>query len=93
MSLRPLCVVLALLLAPLPALAQSSRPAANDAAKAETASADTKKAKKPRSEAQKKNDERMRACGTEWRALKASNKTDGKTWRQFSSECRKRKAG
>ena len=87
-----------LLLAPLPALAQTAKPAAEppkvDALKSEAAQPVVKKEKKPRSEAQKKNDECMRACGKEWRAAKAANKTEGKNWRQFSTECRrKKKAG
>ena len=80
---------------PLAALSQTTKPAADppkaDVAKPEPAKAEPKAEKKPRSEAQKKNDERMRACGKEWRAAKAANKTDGKTWRQFSTECRRKK--
>ncbi len=99
MSLPRLALAMALLMAPVPALAQTVKPSTPDAAKADAQKGDaaqpeTKKQKKPRSEAQKKNDERMRACGKEWRAAKAANKTDGKTWRQFSTECRrKKKAG
>lgn len=79
---------------PLGVSAQTAKPVA-DPPKAESAAQpETKKAKKPRSEAQKKNDERMRACGKEWRAAKAANKTNGQNWRQFSTECRrKKKAG
>ena len=91
-------LTLILLVAPLPALAQTAKPAQEvpkaDALKPDTAATTPKKEKKPRSEAQKKNDERMRACGKEWRAAKAANKTEGKNWRQFSTECRrKKKAG
>jgi len=83
-----------LLFMPLGVSAQTAKPVA-DPPKAESAAQpETKKAKKPRSEAQKKNDERMRACGKEWRAAKAANKTNGQNWRQFSTECRrKKKAG
>lgn len=82
-----------LFLAPLPVVAQTAKPA-TDTPKADVAQPQPKKEKKPRSEAQKKNDERMRACGKEWRAAKAANKTEGKNWRQFSTECRrKKKAG
>ncbi len=97
----------ALVMAPLPALAQSAQPAtqakpaappktdapakADSPAKPDASTSPTKKEKKPRSEAQKRNDEKMRECGKEWRAAKAANKTDGKTWRQFSTECRRKK--
>lgn len=33
--------------------------------------------------------ERMKTCGTEWRALKASGKAGNQTWREFSSTCLK----
>lgn len=86
-----------LLVTALPALAQTTKPASHDAAKADALKPETsaapKKEKKPRSEAQKKNDERMRACGTEWRAAKAANKTEGKSWREFSKDCRRKKKG
>lgn len=91
MALARLLIAAALLLAPLPALAQAAKPAPAEAPKADSPKPETKKEKKPRSEAQKKNDERMRECGKEWRAAKAANKTDGKTWRQFSTECRRKK--
>lgn len=95
MPLTRLCFIAALALAPLPVWAQTAKPAPADAPKSDAlkpeTKADAKKAKKPRSEAQKKNDERMRECGKEWRAAKAANKTDGKSWRQFSIECRRKK--
>jgi len=30
---------------------------------------------------------RMKACGAEWQGMKSAGTTGGKTWRQFSSEC------
>lgn len=103
MKLMRYVVLAALLAAPLPALAQNAAPTATPApspakpasqGKSDAAPPDIKKQKKPRSEAQKKNDESMRACGQEWRAAKAANKTGGKSWREFSTECRrKKKAG
>ncbi|HUN12171.1 MAG TPA: hypothetical protein PLE50_07875 [Rhabdaerophilum sp.] len=48
------------------------------------------KAKRPRSPAQLANDERMRACGREWRAQKEQLKGRGLTWYRFSAECRAR---
>ena len=102
MKLVRFALAAALLMAPLPALAQSAQPATQQAkpaappkadapTKADASTPPTKKEKKPRSEAQKRNDEKMRECGKEWRAAKAANKTDGKTWRQFSTECRRKK--
>lgn len=87
-----------LAMTPLAALGQTAKPAADppkaEAPKKEGAKTDAQREKKPRSEAQQKNDERMRACGKEWRAAKAANKTDGKNWREFSTDCRrKKKAG
>ena len=83
-------------LAPLPVIAQTVPPAApapqsKAPAHNEAVAPSINKDKKPRSEAQKKNDARMRACGQEWRAAKAANKTGGKTWRDFSIECRRQK--
>ena len=80
-------VLASLFILPLDAVAQNARPVASQSA----VQAETKPAKKPRSEAQKKNDARMRACGQEWRAAKANRTTEGKTWRQFSLECRRKK--
>ena len=100
MKLVRYLVLAALMAAPLPVLAQNAAPAASPATsaakpatqgKSDAAAPDIKKQKKPRSEAQKKNDERMRACGQEWRAAKAANKTGGKSWREFSTECRRKK--
>ena len=76
-----------LLILPLNALAQSPKPAPSPT----PAQTETKPTKKPRSEAQKKNDARMRACGQEWREAKRNRATEGKTWRQFSLECRRKK--
>lgn len=93
MSFARLFFIASLALAPLPALAQTAKPAAVDVPKSDALKPETKKEKKPRSEAQKKNDERMRECGREWKAAKAANKTAGKTWREFSTECRRKKKG
>lgn len=43
-----------------------------------------------RSAAQLANDDRMRKCGAEWRANKASLEARGQTWRKFNVECRAR---
>lgn len=48
------------------------------------------RAARERSPAQKANDDRMRACGTEWRAKKAELSAKGETWRKFSVDCRAR---
>jgi hypothetical protein len=42
------------------------------------------------SSAQMAQRNKMKACGAEWQALKKAGKTQGKTWRQFSSECLKK---
>ena len=68
-----------------PTLVQSTSPAY--AAEKEK----TKKAKKPPSEKQKAARQRMKDCGAEWKGLKNSKKTAGKTWRAFSKECLSRK--
>lgn len=34
----------------------------------------------------------MKECGAEWQAAKAANSTQGKTWNEFLSDCRVRKA-
>lgn len=52
--------------------------------------AEAPKPKRQRSEAQLANDNRMRACGAEWRANKAALSAQGKTWRVFNVECRAR---
>ena len=70
--------------APTAAPVAASAPAASTAAAAPTAA-------KPRSAAQLAQGARMKACGAEWQGMKTSGKTAGKTWRQFSSECLKRK--
>jgi hypothetical protein len=50
------------------------------------------KPKRARSEAQLKNDNRLRACGAEWRADKAALTKKGYNWIRYSTECRKRLA-
>ncbi len=91
MRLARLCLTALLTMLPLTVYGQTTKPASDPPKVENAAQPETKKAKKPRSEAQKKNDERMRACGKEWRTAKATNKTNGQTWRQFSLDCRKRK--
>lgn len=51
---------------------------------------DEAKPRRKRSEAQLANDNRMRACGQEWRANREKLKTQGQTWLTFSKECRAR---
>lgn len=52
--------------------------------------AEAPKPKRQRSQAQLANDNRMRACGQEWRQNKAALEAQGKTWRVFNVECRAR---
>lgn len=68
--------------------AQTTAPAATTTAPAPKADAATKK--RERSEAQKANDNRMKACGAEWRANKEALTKQGKTWRTYMPECNAR---
>jgi hypothetical protein len=52
--------------------------------------AETARPKRQRSPAQLANDNRMRACGAEWRANKARLTAQGQNWRSFNVECRAR---
>ncbi len=71
--------------------AQRARnPAAATAPAAQAPAAEAPKPKRQRSEAQLANDNRMRACGQEWRQNKAQLTAQGKTWRVFNVECRAR---
>jgi hypothetical protein len=63
-----------------PVAAPTTTPAAEPAAKP----------KRPRSPAQLANDNRMRACGKEWRENKPKLTAQGKTWRVYNVECRAR---
>ncbi len=63
--------------------------AAPSAPASPTAPAATSPAK-PASQAQLAQRNKMKGCGAEWQALKKAGKTQGKTWRQFSSECLKK---
>ncbi|MCA0399792.1 MAG: hypothetical protein LCH38_03145 [Proteobacteria bacterium] len=65
--------------------AAPAAPAAQAAPAAEEA-----KGKRQRSPAQLANDNRMRACGKEWRENKAKLTQQGQTWLKFSTECRAR---
>jgi hypothetical protein len=76
---------------PCAALAQSAQPNKTETITPPAPANPAQKPKKPRSAAQKKNDERMKACGQEWRIAKASQKTGGKNWREFSRDCRRQK--
>ena len=96
LSVLVAALLILLLATPLPLWAQTAAPAPSPAqpplsSKGDVSTPAPKKQTKPRSAAQQKNDERMRACGKEWREAKAANKTGGKTWREFSTECRKKK--
>lgn len=74
-----------------PAFAQATAPAARTVApKPDAQTAPSPRQARERSPAQKANDERMRACGAEWRAKKAELSARGETWRKFSVECRAR---
>jgi hypothetical protein len=68
------------------------RPKAEESARAKP-EAEAPKPRRERSEAQKQNDEMMRACGQEWRAEKAALQAKGETWRGFLKECRAKKKG
>jgi hypothetical protein len=72
-----------------PAFAQTTAP--RTAKPAAEAKADSPtRPKRERSPAQKANDDRMRACGAEWRTRKAELSAKGETWRKFSVDCRAR---
>jgi hypothetical protein len=101
----PLLVAAFLLAFGLPANSQSnplqqrpntpapSAPArAKPAQTAATPAAETAKPKRARSEAQLRNDERLRSCGAEWRADKEALTKKGYNWIKYSVECRKRLA-
>jgi hypothetical protein len=100
----PILVAAALLAFGLPAIAQTNplqqrpntpAPSAPARAKPATTAAtatETAKPKRARSEAQLKNDERLRACGAEWRGDKEALTKKGYTWIKYSVECRKRLA-
>lgn len=82
-----------------PAAAQTNPLQQRPAAPARTApattaapAAETTKPKRARSEAQLKNDNRLRACGAEWRANKPELTKKGYNWIKYSTECRKRLA-
>ena len=82
-----------------PAAAQTNPLQQRPAAPARTApattaapAAETAKPKRARSEAQLKNDNRLRACGAEWRANKPDLTKKGYNWIKYSTECRKRLA-
>ena len=68
----------------------TNRTATPPAQAAPAATTEAPKPKRQRSEAQLANDNRMRACGADWRANKAALQAQGKTWRVFNVECRAR---
>jgi hypothetical protein len=101
----PLLVAACLLAFSLPAIAQTNplqqrpnTPAPSAPARAKPAQSaaepatETAKPKRARSEAQLRNDERLRACGAEWRADKEALTKKGYNWIKYSVECRKRLA-
>jgi hypothetical protein len=73
-----------------PGNARTAAPPAAQATSPAPAAAEAPKPKRQRSEAQLANDNRMRACGAEWRQNKAALTAQGKTWRVFNVECRAR---
>lgn len=90
-SARLARIVLALVLASAawiaqPAAAQTAAPAAT------TADAAPAKTKKPPSEKQLAAREHMKACGAEWRDMKAKGTAKDTTWRAFSKSCLSKKA-
>ena len=74
---------------PLRPAATRTAPAA-EAPTVQVAAAEAPKTKRKRSDKQLANDNRMRACGKEWRENKAKLTAEGKTWRVFNVECRAR---
>ena len=72
-----------------PSATTRSAPAATAPA-TQAPAAEAPKPKRKRWEAQLANDNRMRACGQEWRQNKAQFMAAGKTWRVFNVECRAR---
>jgi hypothetical protein len=48
--------------------------------------------KRPPSQAQLASRAHMKECGADWQEMKAAGTTKGKTWRQFSGECLKKKS-
>lgn len=75
---------------PAPSAPARAKPAPTAATTA--TATETTKPKRARSEAQLKNDERLRACGAEWRGDKEALTKKGYTWIKYSVECRKRLA-
>ena len=70
--------------------AATPAPAPQQTAPTPQAETTAPKAKRARSEAQLANDNRMRACGAEWKANKPALTAQGKTWKTFMPECRAR---
>ncbi|MCP8940900.1 hypothetical protein NK718_20425 [Alsobacter sp. SYSU M60028] len=75
-----------------PAFAQTAttpaKPAATAPAKPAAAAPSTStKAPTPAQTAQRN---KMKACGSKWQAMKKAGKTQGQTWREFSSDCLKK---
>lgn len=68
----------------------TTQPQTAPAPQAQAAPTGEQRPKRQRSEAQLANDNRMRACGAEWRQNKAALAAQGKTWRVFNVECRAR---
>lgn len=75
--------------APAAATTAPAKPAAAPAAPAAPAAAPAEAKKEP-SAAQKAQQSKMKSCASEWNAMKKAGKTNGQTYRQFSSECLKK---
>jgi hypothetical protein len=97
--LSPVFALSLVILAVQPGISQNAppnplRPAASStlppAPAAEAPKTKPPKAKRARSEAQLANDQRMKACGAEWRTNKAALSAEGKTWKTYMPECRAR---
>jgi hypothetical protein len=93
--LSPVFALIGLILMLQPGASQSApanplRPAASTPAPSQAPAVEAPKAKRARSEAQLANDQRMKACGVEWRTNKTALSAAGKTWKTFMPECRAR---
>jgi hypothetical protein len=77
---------------PLPAEAAPATDKAKAAAAAKPSATEAAAEKKPPSQAQLASRARMKECGADWQELKAAGKSKGKTWREFSGECLKKKS-
>jgi hypothetical protein len=81
-------LVMAATLATSPVGAQTTQPAKKPAVAAPAAPA-APAASQP-SPAQNAQQDKMKACASEWQSMKKAGKTKGTTYQQFSSECLKK---